>query len=102
MVIRASKKGMRFRFTISMEVTPATSAQAMSTPATGLTVRPIEAARFIGNNMDEDATPNLAAIFGMSGAKAKNESLPLPISMEARKIRSVITIAMPIAPSPAL
>jgi len=98
----ASKNGMRFRFTILIDVTPAISAQAMSTPATGLTVRPIEAARFIGNNMEVVDTPNLAAIFGMSGAKAKNEALPLPISIEARKMRSVMTIAMPIAPSPAL
>ena len=95
-------KGIILRLTISKEVTPAISAIAISTPATGLTVRPIEAAKFIGKIMEADFTPNFAAIFGTNGAKAKNAALPLPISMLAKNIIKVSTTPIPKAPKPTL
>lgn len=94
-------KGIIFRLTILTALTPAISAQAISTPATGLTVLPMDADRFIGNKIDELGTPNLTAILGISGANAKNDALPLPMSIEAKNIIIVITIPMPTTPSPA-
>ena len=45
--------GIRLRLTISKLVTPAISEQAIMSPATGETVRPIEADKFIGSKMVE-------------------------------------------------
>ena len=100
MVIRATPSGIKFRLTICKVDTPAISDTAIITPATGDTVLPIDAENCIGNIIDILSTPNDFDIIGTSGPKAKNEALPLPISIEAKKIITDITMLMPIAFSP--
>jgi len=46
------------------------------------------------------SAPIFMAMPGTNGPKEKNEALPLPISIEAPKIRMVITMPIPIAPKP--
>ena len=94
--------GIMLRFTISIVLTPAISEVAIKTPATGETVLPIEAARFMGKIMLMLLTPNCLANFGIRGAKAKKEALPLPINMEAKKIITAMTIPIPTPPQPKL
>lgn len=92
---------MRLRFTISMVETLAISAVAIITPATGETVRPIEAENCMGKMMELVSAPSPFDIFGTKGPKAKNEALPLPISIEAKNIMTDITMPIPIKPKPA-
>lgn len=100
MMTNATVNGIKFLFTIAIVVTFAISAVAIITPATGDTVRPIDAESCIGKMIEDDSTPNFEAIFGTNGPKAKKEAFPLPMSMDARKIIIVITTPMPTAPNP--
>ena len=100
MIISATAKGIKFRFTICRVETPAISETAIITPATGETVLPMEAESCIGRIIEVLLTPNVDAILGTKGPKAKNEALPLPISMDAKKIMMVITMLMPTALKP--
>ena len=99
-MIKATVNGIKFRFTMAIVVTPATSETAIITPATGDTVLPMEAESCIGNIIEVLFTPNWLAILGTNGPKAKKAAFPLPISMDAKKMSTVITILMPIAPKP--
>ena len=84
-MIKEAEIGIKFRFTIAIDVTPAISAVAKSIPASGLKALPMDADKFIGKRIDVLATPNLAAAFGINGPNAKNAALPLPISIAAKK-----------------
>ena len=100
MTINATTNGMILRFTMAIVETLAISAVAIITPAIGDTVLPIDADNCIGKIIETLSTPNLFAIFGTSGPKAKNDALPLPISIDAKKIIIVITIPIPTMPKP--
>lgn len=100
-MIKATVNGIKLRFTISIVDTFAMPAVAIITPATGETVRPIEAENCIGKMIELVSAPSPLDIFGTNGPKAKNEAFPLPISMEARKIMIDITTPIPITPKPA-
>lgn len=97
---RAILSGIKFLLTICRVETPAISDTAMITPATGDTVRPMEAENCMGSIIEVLLTPNALAIFGTNGPNAKKEALPLPISIEAKKIMTDITMLMPMALSP--
>lgn len=102
MITNATPSGIKFRFTICKVETPAISDTAIMTPATGETVLPMDAESCIGKIIEVLFTPNVEAILGTNGPKAKKEALPLPISIEARKIIMVITILIPMALKPML
>lgn len=99
-MINATVSGIMFLFTICKVVTPAISAVAISTPATGETVLPIDADNCIGKIIELDSIPKDLAIFGTNGPKAKKDAFPLPISIDAKNIMIVITIPIPTAPKP--
>ena len=80
----ATVKGIKFLFTICNVVTPAISDTAIIIPATGETVLPIDADNCMGKIMIVLSTPNVLAILGTKGPKAKNDAFPLPIRMDAK------------------
>ena len=90
MTSNATPNGIIFLFTISIVETFAISAVAIKTPEIGETVRPIEADNCIGKIISVASAPNLFVILGTKGPKAKNDALPLPISMDAKNIIIVI------------
>ena len=98
----AIPKGIKFRLTIARVETLAISAVAIITPATGDTVRPIEAESCIGSIKVDVSAPKDFVILGTKGPKAKKEALPLPISIEAKNIIIVIMIPIPTTPNPKL
>ena len=100
MTVSATTNGIKFLLTIARVETLAISAVAIMTPATGDTVLPIDADNCIGKMIELLSTPKDFAILGTKGPKAKKEAFPLPINIEARKIRIVITIPIPTAPKP--
>ena len=83
---------MAFRLTRSLVETPATSAMATMTPAIGEMARPIDDDNCMGRIMSTGFIPTFPAMPGTSGPKEKNEALPLPISMAARKMMMMIKI----------
>ena len=92
---------MIFLFTIWSVVTPAISAVAIITPATGETVLPIDADNCIGKIIELLSIPKDFAILGTKGPKAKKDAFPLPISIDAKNIIKVIITPIPTAPNPA-
>lgn len=100
MMIIVNDNGITFRRAKSKEDTPAISDIAMITPAIGDAARPILEANCMGRIMFTPSNPTLAAIEGTNGPKEKKDALPLPINMEAAKIKRVIKMAMPIPEKP--
>lgn len=100
MKIKVAVIGIRFLFTMSIDVSPAISEVAISTPETGEIARPIEAASCIGTINAVELIPICVAKFGTKGPNEKNAAFPLPISIEAKYIINVNIIPIPTPAKP--